>query len=760
MGEKVPLPPPIPDVQATASVFNADEFYSYTQETDLSTINMAGEEETVRLLIKDQLGRSALKKLNSRQPIGYIILTYPCRAMEWVNLRQIFSECLTNFDLVHLVPALQDVRFAWKYHDNMATVLYKPAEVFKKFSFVHLLDETNVCMCLRAKRFKSFLDVQTSHELCSAVPSQPHVRTVDTNLIQNRELRQAVAQGLNHIPVKPTKLAVSVATTIDAFMQLVRILRLESEGLDIANATEWIRSSALARLKLAAKENKAGLRFSGLDLLQQKEIKDEIAWLSSHLYCAGLDKASNNACFICIKHIRLLALERLSGPDFLPCKDKHIWLLPSMILDKVTVEMSTLIPQISISFQALPYLMATYKLHKNKYRWLTNAFHTVYSNLAQLLTLATMAVLEKVKDWTNVTVQGYRNFLQCHTSMFWMINSSIEAALNLPEQIYDIFVADITRCYESIPLHGQDNLVDAIAHILQLGFRQAKSEHPLSDPKIWIRTDNEGKAVKAIWSNKAPTYGSWFPLTEKQLIELHRWLINNCFIALGDRVWQQKLGIPMGFSCSPLWCNTYLLHYEINFIQRLARLGRKDLLQKFHHAFRYIDDLCWLNTSTPRDFLSPHQERDKDNPFWIYPLDVLEIKCEVTRYSDTNPSKGIQASFMNMEIHISDEVTGTYRTCKYDKRRTLPFSYSQYIRFHSNRPIKQTYSIAVSQTVPILYVSSSVDAALKEIRLLIHTLKGNGFYEPRLLKNILQFLSTNSFPGVKFDIQQLITTLR
>jgi len=151
-------------------------------------------------------------------------------------------------------------------------------------------------------------------------------------------------------------------------------------------------------------------------------------------------------------------------------------------------------------------------------------------------------------------------------------------------------------------------------------------------------------------------------------------------------------------------------------------------MEKFVSAFRYIDDLCWINTARPMEFLSPEQERTDTNPYWIYPLNVLEIKCEVSKFSEQDPLKGIHANFMNFEIKVSEDEPSAYRVCKYDKRRALPFSYTQYIKFQSNRPIKQAYSISVSQTVPILYISNSVEAATVEIQLLIETLVNNGFY--------------------------------
>lgn len=104
----------------------------------------------------------------------------------------------------------------------------------------------------------------------------------------------------------------------------------------------------------------------------------------------------------------------------------------------------------------------------------------------------------------------------------------------------------------------------------------------------------------------------------------------------------------------------YLLAYEVQFIQRLARLGRKDLLAKFHSAYRYIDDLCLINVGNPRDFLSREQPRTLNNPYWIYPLSVLEIKEETTSFDPLDPTRGITAHFMNVKISISDSVPGLY----------------------------------------------------------------------------------------------------
>ena len=91
------------------------------------------------------------------------------------------------------------------------------------------------------------------------------------------------------------------------------------------------------------------------------------------------------------------------------------------------------------------------------------------------------------------------------------------------------------------------------------------------------------------------------------------------------------------------------------------------MMYKFKSAYTYIDDLCWINTCTPMEFLSLEQLRTPENPFWIYPLDVLEIKSEVSKFDENDPFKGIQAHFVNLEISVTDPHNGTFVTYKYDK---------------------------------------------------------------------------------------------
>ncbi|KAG0574011.1 hypothetical protein KC19_VG227700 [Ceratodon purpureus] len=62
-----------------------------------------------------------------------------------------------------------------------------------------------------------------------------------------------------------------------------------------------------------------------------------------------------------------------------------------------------------------------------------------------------------------------------------------------------------------------------------------------------------------------------------------------------------------------------------------------------------------------------------------------------------------------------EDVPTDFLTKKFNKRRALPFWYTLFIKFNSNRPIFNAYNIIISEVLPILYILNSTKAACDEI---------------------------------------------
>jgi hypothetical protein len=112
-------------------------------------------------------------------------------------------------------------------------------------------------------------------------------------------------------------------------------------------------------------------------------------------------------------------------------------------------------------------------------------------------------------------------------------------------------------------------------------------------------------------------------------------LIYNTFAMFDGRVFQQRVGIPMGTNCAPLLADFFLHSYEGDFIQGLLKKNEKKLARSFNYTFRYIDDILSLNNSTFGDFVDR-----------IYPIE-LEIKDT----ADTDRS----ASYLDLHLEFDSE---------------------------------------------------------------------------------------------------------
>jgi hypothetical protein len=77
--------------------------------------------------------------------------------------------------------------------------------------------------------------------------------------------------------------------------------------------------------------------------------------------------------------------------------------------------------------------------------------------------------------------------------------------------------------------------------------------------------------------------------SETDIFNMLEFLIDNIFVMLGGRVFQQTVDIPMGTNCAPLLANLFLYSYEADFIQGLLKKKEQKLARSFNNMFRYID---------------------------------------------------------------------------------------------------------------------------------------------------------------------------
>lgn len=81
------------------------------------------------------------------------------------------------------------------------------------------------------------------------------------------------------------------------------------------------------------------------------------------------------------------------------------------ILVKFFVEVEDLIPKIRFWYVGLPYLFATYKLHKKKYRWITSATCCTFLGFVSIITQDLKIILYELWIWCG---EQAKTFLSSH----------------------------------------------------------------------------------------------------------------------------------------------------------------------------------------------------------------------------------------------------------------------------------------------------------------------------------------------------------
>ena len=75
----------------------------------------------------------------------------------------------------------------------------------------------------------------------------------------------------------------------------------------------------------------------------------------------------------------------------------------------------------------------------------------------------------------------------------------------------------------------------------------------------------------ARWSGLTCHLATGQSLTEEKLISYVEYLIDNIYVNVGNEVYRQCVGIPMGTDCAPLLANLFLFFYEYRYMKGLIK---------------------------------------------------------------------------------------------------------------------------------------------------------------------------------------------
>lgn len=210
----------------------------------------------------------------------------------------------------------------------------------------------------------------------------------------------------------------------------------------------------------------------------------------------------------------------------------------------------------------------------------------------------------------------------------------------------------------------------------------------------------------------------------KQLV-LH--LIKETYFQIGNLLFKQCIGIPMGIDPAPFWANLHLYVYEYKFITGIMKTDKLRAM-RFRYATRFIDDECNLNDGG--EFGRSYKS--------IYPPE-LELKCE---------HQGSHATFLDLDITISN---GTYIYKLFDKRDDFPFFIVRMPDLSGNIPSHVFYGSVMSEFLRISRCTLQYPDFLSSAISLFKRMINQGGSVEQILKQIRKAIIRHPVPFKKFN---------
>lgn len=196
----------------------------------------------------------------------------------------------------------------------------------------------------------------------------------------------------------------------------------------------------------------------------------------------------------------------------------------------------------------------------------------------------------------------------------------------------------------------------------------------------------------------------------------------------------------MGTDCAPYLANLFLYSYEFDFMNKLLKEKKHNVLRKFNKCFRYIDDLLTINND---GFMDKWKHK-------IYP-EELTLTCE-----DKNDQ---EVNFLDLHLVIRNRVL-SYSL--FDKRDHFNFPIVNFPNLSGNIPTAQSYGVFMAQLIRYARGCQFVADFEKRVQVLTKKLLSQHFKLTKLQTTFNKFLVKYNFlltkygNSLKTDLSQVL----
>ena len=432
-------------------------------------------------------------------------------------------------------------------------------------------------------------------------------------------------------------------------------------GIDKSVCSGWkqyilnLVENKITQLKNKIKPNKV------TSVLQNNTVKENLNKLQSKFVLVPIDKAANNVAFICKQFYASVIVNELGYNNITDNQNNlnNTYQLinnttKTEIIDAHKSFLSKYKVEINKKMERLPSMYWLPKMHKQPvgFRFIIASPKCSLKPLTKQIT----SIFKLV--YNNVERYNLKSKIWSGVNKFWIIQNN-KPVINTINKINKRHSAkhfstfDFSTLYTKIP---HNKLLEVLNEIIDFSFKGGTRD------KITV-TSSGAYWTKETTNSKGTVY------SKNSIKSALKYILDNCFFEVGNLIFQQKIGIPMGSDPAPFFANLFLYNYESKWLHKLKN-QQYHKARKFSNVFRFIDDLIAINDG--HEFLNSYHE--------IYPQELVLKKENVS---------DLEATFLDLHLQIENEKISTKL---YDKRNNYNFHIVRFPHKSSNIPSKMFYS--------------------------------------------------------------------
>ena len=544
---------------------------------------------------------------------------------------------------------------------------------------------------------------------CAASPfidkNHKHIVTGDLEIIENRRLRQLIEKGPNYREKKH----INWKKTVSLLKRDIKLfIKKWSNNIGIAedHFNEW-KLAIFTSIDKKATRLKKKAKFRPIkNVLKDPTCLNALSELHEKFVLVPIDKAANNVGVVCKKYFLEVLIKEVSSNTYEPYNNTS-----DEIIDAIRQESSSLGIPVEKTYKDLPLIHATIKMHKNptKFRFIIGSRTCIIKPAAKKLVQILKLVMKSMKRYCD-KVRFYTGI-----ERYWIAENNMPILemidkINKKMSGRNIETYDFSTLYTKIPL---SDLKEKLKMVVEKAFKGGTNQY--------IRVSK----FNANWSKSQKGE----PYDKQRIFNLIDLVVDYSFFKMGNNIFRQKIGIPMGVDPAPQMANLYLHYYESSFMEQLTKTNYGKAI-KFNKTSRFIDDLCTLNN----DGLLKEETKN------IYPEElILNLENQDNNY----------ATFLDIEVTLKDK---RFNTKTYDKREAFNFNIVNYPDLSGNTPHGPAYGVIISQTLRYARVCNNVDDFKERVKLLCKKLVTKRFIPERINRTVRKCLLKYTWISRKYKL--------